>query len=122
MTGHSSTTDRFPGGLPGFPQDCELPVFQEPWQAKAFAMTLRLHERGLFTWSEWADALSHEIRAAQSADHWLRALEAMVARKGAASAPELNRCGRAWANAALRTPHGSPIELQPQDLTEPTPP
>ena len=25
------------------------PVFREPWEAQAFAMTLALHERGLFT-------------------------------------------------------------------------
>ena len=37
-------------------------VFKEPWEAKAFALTLQLHERGLFTWPEWADALSREIQ------------------------------------------------------------
>ncbi len=96
-------------------------VFNEPWEAKAFALTLRLHEGGLFTWREWSDALSREISAAQArgdADlgdtyyqHWLRALEGLVADKGAASADELARCGRAWAEAAERTPHGSAIEL-----------
>ncbi len=79
-----------PPDLPGFPSDSEGPVFQEPWEAKAFAMVLELHERGLFTWTEWAEALAHEIRAAQSAgdadsgdtyyQHWLRTLESMVAR------------------------------------------
>jgi len=106
---------------PGLPRDDAGPVFKEPWEAKAFALTLRLHERGLFTWPEWADALSREIGAAQArgdADlgdtyfqHWLRALESLVALKGAASADELARCGRAWAEAAERTPHGSAIEL-----------
>jgi nitrile hydratase accessory protein len=125
-------TDRSPPGLPEFLRDSKNPVFQEPWQAKAFAMTLRLHEHGLFTWSEWADALSHEIHAAQGAGdadrgdtyyrHWLQALEGMLARKGAASTAELDRYSRAWANAALRTPHGSPIELRPQDLREPETP
>ncbi|MGC1520768.1 MAG: nitrile hydratase accessory protein [Steroidobacteraceae bacterium] len=96
-------------------------VFKEPWEAKAFALTLQLHERSLFTWPEWAEALSREINAAQArgdADlgdtyyqHWLRALESLVALKGAASADELAHCGRAWAEAAERTPHGSPIEL-----------
>lgn len=96
-------------------------VFKEPWEAKAFALTLQLHERGLFTWPEWADALSREINAAQvrgDADlgdtyyqHWLQALEHLVALKGAASAAELAHCARAWAEAAERTPHGSPIEL-----------
>jgi hypothetical protein len=68
-----------------------------------------------------ADALSREISGAQArgdADlgdtyyqHWLRALETLVALKGAASADELARCGRAWAEAAERTPHGSAIEF-----------
>ncbi|MEP6885548.1 MAG: nitrile hydratase accessory protein [Gammaproteobacteria bacterium] len=112
--------------LPGFPRDVEGPVFKEPWEARAFAMALRLHEGGLFTWSEWADALSQEIRAARVShdtdlgdayyQHWLRALEALVSRKGAASTGELDSYSRAWASAARRTPHGSPIELAPQDL------
>jgi nitrile hydratase accessory protein len=110
-----------PPELPGFPRDDAGPVFKEPWEAKAFALTLRLHERGLFSWPEWADALSREISGAQArgdADlgdtyyqHWLRALETLVALKGAASADELARSGRAWAEAAERTPHGSAIEL-----------
>ena len=33
-------------------------MFAEPWQAEAFAMTVALHERGLFSWGEWAAALS----------------------------------------------------------------
>jgi nitrile hydratase accessory protein len=96
-------------------------VFAELWQAKAFAMVLQLHERGLFTWTEWADSLAQEIRAASAVgdpdlgdtyyQHWLRALEAMIARKGAASIDELTRCQHAWADAAERTSHGSPIEL-----------
>jgi nitrile hydratase accessory protein len=64
------------------------PVFNEPWEARAFAMTLALHERGLFTWPQWAAALSGQItlaRATGDADlgdtyyqHWLRALESLV--------------------------------------------
>jgi nitrile hydratase accessory protein len=107
--------------FPGFPRDEQGPVFREPWEAKAFAMVLRLHEQGLFSWAEWADALAHEIHAARAAgdadlgdtyyQHWLRALEAIVARKGATSADELARCCLAWAEAAERTPHGQPVEL-----------
>ena len=33
-------------------------VFAEPWQAEAFALAVALHEKGLFSWSEWAEALS----------------------------------------------------------------
>lgn len=101
------------------------PVFAEPWQAQAFAMTLQLHQRGLFSWPEWAAALAAQIQAAQAAGdadlgntyyrHWLAALETLVASKGAARADELSRCARAWDQAADRTPHGQAIVLQPGD-------
>ena len=51
--------------VPTIPRDGDGPVFREPWQAQAFAMALALHERGLFTWSEWAAALAAEIKRAQ---------------------------------------------------------
>ncbi len=44
--------------VPSIPCDAEGPVFREPWEAQAFAMTLALHERKLFTWPEWAQTLS----------------------------------------------------------------
>ena len=102
------------------------PVFAEPWQAQAFAMALQLHQRGLFTWPEWAAALAAQISTAQASGdtddgtayyrHWLAALEALVAAKGAASAAQLSRCARAWHAAAQRTPHGQPVLLQPGDF------
>ena len=53
---------------PAWPGACgDDPVFSEPWQAQAFAMTLALHRRGLFTWPEWAEALAAQIAAAQAA-------------------------------------------------------
>ncbi len=105
--------------------DGATPVFAEPWQAQAFAMTLQLHQRGLFSWPEWAAALAAQISSAQAAgdadlgdtyyQHWLAALETLVAAKGAGSAAELARCASAWDHAADRTPHGQPITLQPAD-------
>jgi len=75
-------------GLPGMPQEASGPVFNEPWEARAFAMVLALHERGAFTWPQWAAALSHQIHLAQAAGdadlgdsyyrHWLLALESLV--------------------------------------------
>jgi nitrile hydratase accessory protein len=115
--------------LPGMPRDGDEPVFAEPWQAQAFAMTLALHQRGLFSWPEWADMLARQIAAAQAAGdadhgdtyyrHWLAALEALVAAKGVSSAPELARTRDAWDHAADRTPHGQPIELRAQDYSAP---
>jgi len=98
------------------------PVFNEPWEAKVFAMAVRLHERGLFTWPEWADALGAEIATAGPEtgtsyyEHWLRALEALLDRKGVASPDELARYCAAWGRAAARTPHGLPVELSDGDL------
>jgi nitrile hydratase accessory protein len=112
--------------VPGVPQDEDGPVFREPWEAQAFAMTLALYERGLFTWGEWAATLAQEIKRAQAAgdpdtgetyyQHWLNALERIVAEKNVTDAATLKRYHDAWDHACDRTPHGKPIELQPGDF------
>ena len=116
-------------GIPvveGMPVVNGEPVFREPWEAHAFAMAVTLHQRGLFSWPEWAEALAAQIASAQAAgdadrcdtyyQHWLATLEALVARKGASSAGELARYRDAWDHAADRTPHGQPIELHERDF------
>ena len=114
--------------VPTIPCDAEGPVFREPWEAQAFAMALALHARGLFTWPEWAAALAQEIKRAQAAGdpdtgetyyrHWLNALESIVAAKGAADAQTLARYRHAWARAAERTVHGTPIVLEAEDFAD----
>jgi nitrile hydratase accessory protein len=74
--------------LPGMPRNADGPVFNAPWEARAFAMVLALHERGLFTWPQWSQALARQIdiaREAGDADlghdyyrYWLKALETLV--------------------------------------------
>jgi nitrile hydratase accessory protein len=105
-------------------QDVNGAVFSEPWQAHAFAMTLQLHEKGLFTWPEWAAALTAEIRNAQVAGdadtgatyytHWLNALESMVLAKQLGTADQIHELEHAWEDAAARTPHGQAIVLEVQ--------
>src|SRR6266568_6522245 len=112
--------------VPSIPRDAEGPVFREPWEAQAFAMALALHERGLFTWIEWASALAEQIKRAQAAGdpdtgetyyrHWLATLEHLVAAKGVTTSETLHRYRDAWDHAADRTPHGKPIELTPADF------
>ena len=114
--------------LPGMPSDADGPVFREPWQAQAFALAVTLHQRGLFTWPEWAQALAAQIAAAQAggdADlgdtyyrHWLAALESLVVARGASSGAELARYRDAWERAADRTRHGRPITLQAADFRD----
>jgi nitrile hydratase accessory protein len=112
--------------IPGLPRDEGGPVFREPWEAQAFALAVALNERGVFTWGEWAAALSEEIKRAQAAGdpdlgntyyrHWLAALERILAAKGVASETVLARYRDAWDRAADRTPHGTPIELREEDF------
>jgi nitrile hydratase accessory protein len=101
--------------FPGLPRDADGPVFAEPWQAQAFAMTLKLHEAGLFTWAEWAEALGAERAAdpddgARYYEHWVTALEKLMAARGL-PAQALAARKAAWADAYRRTPHGKPVVL-----------
>src|SRR5213079_3616812 len=95
---------------PGEPLDDSGPVFREPWEAQAFAMTLALYERGLFTWPQWAATLAAEIKRAQATGdpdtgetyyrHWLNALERLIAEKGVTDPQTLERYRNAWDHAA----------------------
>jgi nitrile hydratase accessory protein len=92
--------------------------FAEPWQAQAFAMTLALHERGLFTWPEWTAALGAALK--NEADYyaaWLAALEGLLAARGIARAAEIDTLAAAWSRAAAATPHGMPISLANDPLS-----
>ncbi|WP_430699042.1 nitrile hydratase accessory protein [Mesorhizobium dulcispinae] len=101
------------------PDGFDDPVFAEPWQAQAFAMTVALHDEGLFSWSEWAEALSAEVKKPGAAsdgrdyyEHWLAALEKLLSTKGVAGKVEVDALAAAWERAAHATPHGKPILLE----------
>ena len=49
------------------PGDAQGAVFEEPWQAHAFAIVMSLYQNGHYTWPDWDDYLGHEI---QSPDHF----------------------------------------------------
>ena len=108
------------------PRDEHGPVFRAPWEAEAFALAVSLKERGLFTWKEWAATLGDEIKKAQAAgdpdtgetyyQHWLATLERVLAEKGVVDSGTLVRTRNAWQRACARTPHGTPIELRPEDF------
>ena len=128
MTVDPAAARRATEAVPGIPRDAQGPVFREPWEAQAFSMALALHQRGLFTWPEWAATLADEIKRARAAGdpdtgetyyrHWLAALERLVAEKGIASLETQTRYRDAWDRAADRTPHGTPIELSPDDFAK----
>ena len=107
--------------LPPLLRDEGGPVFAEPWQAQAFALTVKLSEQGHFTWHEWAATLADELRAAANAgepddgsryyEHWLAALERLVTAKGLTDPAALVTQKEAWIEAYRRTAHGRPVEL-----------
>jgi nitrile hydratase accessory protein len=96
-------------------------IFNAPWEAQAFAITVALHDRGAFSWTEWAQTLGEviaEVKQRGEADtgehyyrHWLSALERIVARKQLLGDALLERRRHEWQEAARRTPHGQPIVL-----------
>lgn len=107
---------------PLLPRDEEGPVFAEPWQAQAFAMAVQLSAAGHFTWTEWTIALGAQLQAAAERgepddgsryfEHWLAALEHLVAAKKLTDRTALSERKEAWADAYRHTPHGQPVELR----------
>ena len=103
------------------PKDEGGPVFEEPWQAQAFAITVQMHEAGHFAWSEWADIFGAEIAAATrdgrgcgNGDYylcWLAALEKLMSAKDFVGQEERQLRKEEWLHAHQHTAHGEPVEL-----------
>jgi nitrile hydratase accessory protein len=82
---------------------------------------VELSEHGHFSWREWSTALADELKAAASRgepddgshyyEHWLAALERLVAAKGLSDSGAMLARKEAWADAYRHTPHGKPVEL-----------
>jgi nitrile hydratase accessory protein len=97
------------------------PVFAEPWHAEVLALAHGLTRAGLFTASEWADALGAEIRRSgdlgqpdTEATYYaaaLAALQGLVAARSPAVGDRLHARVEAWRRAYLNTPHGRPVTL-----------
>jgi len=114
--------------VPSIPRTEDQPVFNEPWEAEAFAMVIALHQAGVFTWPEWAEALAAAIERAQAGGdpdlgdtyyrHWLDALETIVVDQGVGDRQTLQNLASAWSDKAADTPHGQPIELEPGTLAQ----
>lgn len=93
-------------------------VFDEPWQAQAFAMTVAMNEAGNVAWDEWAEFLSAQLHAPDAArdgsdyyERWAAALETLLVSKGITDTGQIADLTAAWQRAAAVTPHGTAIEL-----------
>ncbi|WP_299045364.1 nitrile hydratase accessory protein [uncultured Tateyamaria sp.] len=97
------------------------PVFEAPWHAQLFALTVHLNEAGHFAWPDWADRFGATLkrhgldRELNGGDDyfiaWLETLEAFLTETGAAETHALSDMRAAWEAAYLRTPHGQPVNL-----------
>jgi nitrile hydratase accessory protein len=103
-------------------QRSDDPVFAEPWQARAFALTRKLTERGHFSQKEWTAALMQALRDAYACgalddgshhyEHWVTALETLALAKGLTDKTALGARKEAWREAHRSTPHGKPVTLE----------
>lgn len=78
-------------------------------------MVVALHERGLFSWSQWADELSRQVKAPGGEDYyaaWLAALEELLVSLKVTTTEDVDAMTEAWQRAAHATPHGQPILLE----------
>lgn len=101
--------------------------FDEPWQAKAFALAVHLNEQGLFTWPEWTESFANVARQnplpsdkSESTAywrHWILTLEQMITERGQSTPDDLEALRQAWREAFLTTPHAKPVVL-PQHILD----
>ena len=96
---------------PLMPRDEQSPVFSAPWEAKAFALVVKLHQAGQFTWPEWVAAFSAEIarmkddwrgRSEDYYECWVEALEKLLVHRGITSSGAL---AAAMDRTRLNWPH-----------------
>ena len=101
--------------LPGMVLLENEPVFNEPWEAKAFALVIELYNRGAFSWSQWAEVLAKVIAEDKNSrpyyELWLEALELITRQSIGLSMEEISRREADWKAALDATPHGEPVEL-----------
>ncbi len=74
--------------------------FAEPWEAKAFAIIVKLAEDGVIAWPDWVACFSREVAKATAAEargetpksyyaQWLDAAETILVEKGVTSREQL---------------------------------
>jgi len=98
------------------------PVFEAPWHAQVFALTVHLNEAGHFHWPDWAQrfgatlrhhGLSKELNGGDDYfTAWLETLEGFLAEIDLADPAQVEQTRAAWERAYLATPHGDRVTLE----------
>jgi nitrile hydratase accessory protein len=89
------------GGIAAYPRKNGEPVFDEPWQSRAFGMVASLYEEGVFEWDEFKERLIAHIAAHEEEDrgsgleagryyeHWMAAFYDLAVDKGLLAQAEI---------------------------------
>ena len=101
------------------------PVFADPWQAQVLALADTLVQNGLFSASQWSEALGKRLREAEiegaSDDQQtyyacvLETLERLIAQHSDIDAAAMLGKRADWEQAYRSTPHGEPVVLAGRD-------
>ncbi len=104
----------------------EQRAFNEPWEVRAFAMAVAAYNNGQYEWSEFQLSLVNSIKTWENGDgaepwsyyeHWLEALETVLAGNGALSDAALDEKTKAVLatpkNANHHEAHREPVAIDP---------
>ncbi len=114
----------------GLPVSSGDRAFDQPWELRAFAIAVAAYHAGQYEWSEFQLSLSDSIRRWEDGDggepwsyyeHWLEALETVLAGNGVLSDASLDERTR----TVLATPrntghheaHREPVAIDPARST-----
>lgn len=84
-------------GAVAYPRKNGEPVFEAPWQSRAFGMVVGLHTAGLFPWDDFKTLLIEEVAAGAKGSpeeghyyhQWIRAFWRLLVAKGILSEAEM---------------------------------
>ena len=67
------------------------PVFEAPWESRAFGMAVALNQRGAYAWDDFRERLVEQVgsEARPYYESWLSAFEALVLARGLVAFEEL---------------------------------
>jgi nitrile hydratase accessory protein len=88
------------------------PVFDAPWEARAFGIAVALHEKGIYSWRDFSQELATAIVEAERHDHdstyyerWCAALEKLAKASGLVTQDEVDQRMAAYASGMYDDHH-----------------
>jgi len=112
----------FGSTLPEILRDQDERAFDAPWQAQVFALVLRLHQNGSFSWEDWVRVFSKQVSVSPALPgesvndtyyrQWTDALDAILVETGLLAPGDSRTRAILWKVAYVNTPHGEAVRLE----------